>query len=83
MLIIDSMTCTRKCKSHVNGIFYKSNCIIKHSGIKDTGITNAYTGVVSKFEGKRPLGRSRPRLDNIKMYLKKHVKESVVSNRLL
>jgi len=42
--------------------------------MQDTNITkNANKAVVGKFEGKRPLGRSRPRLDNITMYLKKHI----------
>jgi len=42
--------------------------------MQGTNITKkAYKAVVSKFEGKRPLGRSTPRLDNIKMYLKKHI----------
>jgi len=34
--------------------------------MQDTNITKkAYKAVVGKFEGKRPLGRSRPRVDNI------------------
>jgi len=42
--------------------------------MQDTNITkNAYKAVVGKFEAKRSLGRSRPRLDNIKMYLKKDI----------
>ena len=61
------MTCTLECKSHVTDfIINLSNCIHKHSGMPDTNITkNAYKAVVSKFEGKRTLGRSRPRLHNI------------------
>jgi hypothetical protein len=47
--------------------------------MQDTNITkNAYKAVVGKFEGKRPLGRSRPRMDNIKMYLKSILWEYVV-----
>jgi hypothetical protein len=47
--------------------------------MQDTDITKkAYKAVVSKFEGKRPLGRSRPRFDNIKMYLKSMLWEYAV-----